>query len=100
MAQVKLSAAEQEELFDLMDYVKDNEGTIYHNTRTGVTVVKLPEFPGSRMAKFSVSMRSGVESQNNRKYGLYTALQNLTYGEYVKMPNYITAQEFAEFVSE
>ena len=66
------------------------------------TVAKLPDFQGSKMAHFSVSVCSDTEMKFRRKVGEYHALRKLMEfgGEWVTLPNNITAYALAENLYE
>lgn len=63
------------------------------------TVAKVSEFPGSKMAFFSVSVCSDKEQKFRRKVGEYHAMRNmLDIEEYVKLPSIVSALHFAEML--
>lgn len=57
------------------------------------TVAKLPDFPGSKMAHYSVSVCSDTEMKFRRKVGEYHALRRLMEfnGNWITLPSYISA---------
>lgn len=57
------------------------------------TVAKMPDFKGSKMAQFSVSVCSDTEKKFRRKVGEYHALRRLfdCTGEWITLPNSIDA---------
>ncbi len=93
----KEQKAQRREWLDEMEYLGGevaNAGNI--------TVAKLSDFPGSKMAHFSVSVCSDTEKKFRRKVGEYHALRRLMefYGEWVTLPAVISAQQFAESLAD
>lgn len=66
------------------------------------TVAKLPDFAGSKMAHFSVSVCSDTEMKFRRKVGEYHALRRLMEfkGYWITLPAVISAQQFAESLAD
>lgn len=61
------------------------------------TVARMEEFPGARMAQFSVSYAALDEQKVRRKVGEYHALDRMSCREIVKLPAKFTAQDVAEW---
>lgn len=97
-ANTKLNPEQKRLRKSMMALLVENGGFIYQTGR--VTVAKLPEFPDSKMAKFSVSICSESETKFRRKVGEFHALRKMFQdGEYVKLPNHtMDASEFTDFV--
>lgn len=99
MSQTILTEYQLEQLENWTYDIENLGGEIYHNRKSGVTVVRVKEFPFSNTARFSVSVRSPVETQNHEKLGKYHALRRMFVNkEYVTLPYGITAERFAEFI--
>lgn len=66
------------------------------------TVAKLPDFEGSKMAHFSVSVCSETEQKFRRKVGEYHALRRLMEfnGNWITLPNSITAASLANLLDD
>jgi hypothetical protein len=97
MSNTKLTVEQKLERKRMLADLGGMGGTI--GTRDYYTVVRLPEFKGSRMAMYSVSVRSMDEIKNRRKVGEYHALNKLfNKNQFVLLPEHIMVSEFLEFL--
>lgn len=94
-ANTKLTREQKDQRIEWLCELKFSSGEI---ANAGMfTVAKLPDFEGSKMAHFSVSVCSETEQKFRRKVGEYHALRRLMEfnGEWITLPASISAQELA-----
>lgn len=96
----KLTSKQKNYRKGLIKYFRDTFHDFEIAQYEGVTVAKFSEFPGARMARVAFSFASPDEQKIRRKVGEYHALMRLYREEYVMLPNNLSAQEFAEILSE
>jgi hypothetical protein len=70
------------------------------STVDGVTVVIVPEFPGSNMARMSLSFAAPEELKYRRKVGEFHALTRHYDNQSVPVPVFFEAQSVAEVFSD
>lgn len=99
--QTKLTPEQKTFRKDILFAYNDAEGFEIATSECGrVTVAKIDEFPGSRMACFSVSIASPTEPRVKRKVGEYWALYRMKTGQTVILPGTISAADFAQSIAD
>lgn len=91
MSNTKLTKKQKAQRREWLDELEYAGGEVQSS---GVfTVAKLPDFHGSKMAHFSVSVCSDNEMKFRRKVGEYHALRRLMEfnGNWITLPSYISA---------
>lgn len=87
MSNSKLNDVQKTERKQLMQVLVDTKGEMYQDPETGVTMVAVPEFAGSRMMRVSFSFMSPDETKFRRKVGEYWAMRRMYWsGESVTVP--------------
>lgn len=91
MSNSKLLSYQKAERKDMLSQLNTDDGYILQDPETGVTMVIVPEFPGSRMVRVSFSFMSADETKFRRKVGEYWALRRMFWtGESVIVPEFST----------
>ena len=95
IANTKLTKDQKAERREWMDELEYAGGEVAN--AGNITVAKLSDFPGSKMAHFSVSVCSDTEKKFRRKVGEYHALRRLMEfnGSWITLPANITAYGLA-----
>jgi len=87
MSNTKLTKDQKIELKAMKAQFLENDGQIFYNDISGFTCAFMPEFPGSKMARISVSFASENEVKFRAKVGVYSALDKMIYyGQFVIVP--------------
>jgi len=82
----RLNAFQKSNRKAMKDGILENGGIIHSSVDTGVTLVILSDFPGSRMGRMAVSVQSPDEQKFRRKVGEFYALQRFEFGEHIPVP--------------
>lgn len=97
MSQIIFTKQMRKMLEDLTEQLELDNGELLQQDY--ITVVKVQEFPGSRMARFSISTRSENDFQNHKNLGKYHALVNMYVNKkFVKLPAYLEPRDFVAMV--
>ena len=89
----KLNALQKQWTKDTKAMFNKCGGTIAQMGR--FTVAKMPEFKGSKMARFSVSYCSPDEKKFRPKVGEHFVLRRMSSKEFITLPNMFTARDVA-----
>lgn len=99
MSNTKLSPGQKESRKSMLRDLESMGGNIA--TVGAFTIAKLPEFEGSKMALFSVSVCSDTEEKNRRKVGEFHALSKLfNEDKFITLPKFICADGFASCLED
>lgn len=97
-ANTRLTKEQKQDRKIMLNSLKEYDGEIASIGR--FCVAKWPEFPNSKMSLFAFATCSDKERKNRRKVGEYFALNRLRQDESVKLPSFISAEEFARMLDE
>lgn len=75
-------------------------GAIVTSSDGSVTLAFVPEFHGSRMLAVGVSVASPNEQKIRRKVGEYHALDNLMFGNTIKVPDGVDMYALADVIAD
>lgn len=102
MSNTKLTKSQKATLQANMRAFYQQGGMIGHSGDKRITVVYLPDFPGSRIGYLSTSIASIDEQKYRRKVGVYHALRRFQLGECIPVfaMDQDALNEFAEMMLE
>lgn len=75
-------------------------GAIVTSSDGSVTLAFAPEFKGSRMLAVGVSVASPYERKIRAKVGEYHALDNLMFGNAIKVPDGVDMHTLADVIAD
>ena len=75
-------------------------GAIVTSSDGSVTLAFVPEFQGSRMLAVGVSVASPYERKIRAKVGEYHALDNLMFGNAIKVPDGVDMYALADVIAD
>jgi hypothetical protein len=96
----KLTSAQKEIRKAHKEALVAQGGAIVTSSDGSVTVAFMPEFEGSRMLMVGVSIASPHELKIRRKVGEYHAMDNLMFGNVIKVPDGVDMHALADVIAE